>query len=115
MQAAKISLSTQGWVLAKANDCNWQIIARLKEFMQVFYEDSACPPLLIGASNKGFVRREFQSTKIPQNFPNLAVCSAALLGGAKIIRSHEVREHYHCLCSLKQILKHQENRSGIDS
>ena len=123
-----------GLGFGKSYNCNWQILARLKEFIQAFccpiYQPqyTLCPPLLIGASNKRFVRHDseqleqpkYQDTnkdykEIPKNFlgENLAICSAAILGGAKIIRSHEVREHYRCLRSLKQILKHQENRGDI--
>lgn len=111
-----------GLGFGKGYDCNWQILARLNEFMQAFCaQQIECPPLLIGASNKGFVRRNSEPPK-PNDTnadstvkkkpkktdflgENLAICATAILGGAKIIRSHEVREHYRCVRNLKQILK----------
>lgn len=61
-------------------------------------------PLLIGASNKGFVRAGVSgeepgaagdsSDSDPFLGANLAVCSLAVFGGAKVIRAHEVKQHY---------------------
>ncbi|WGK70142.1 dihydropteroate synthase [Candidatus Haliotispira prima] len=138
-----------GLGFGKDVSCNWQILANLSEFSQQFCqagreELSACPPLLIGASNKRFVRcRQEQEETLGLNnglnsgsFPlatgydeetqghdpyrrflsaNLAVCASAVLAGAQIIRSHEVREHYLCLRSTWELMQHRRVRQSTKS
>ncbi len=104
--------------------CNWQVLANLENFCRaVAYHigqdfKNFCPPILVGASNKRFVRHwqeqeesmEIQSSRSGYArflSANLAVCALAIQGGARIIRSHEVLEHYRCIRSVWEFLKYR--------
>ena len=110
-----------GLGFGKDRDCNWQILANLESFGHSFCsatETSFCPPILVGASNKRFLRywqereelAEKQSAYERFLSANLAVCASAILGGAQIVRSHEVREHYRCLRSAWEVLRHRKGQ-----
>ncbi len=98
--------------------CNWQLLAQLERLRREFcrvatMELALCPPILIGASNKRFVR-QWQEQEEGQNEPdhqrflsaNLTACATALLGGAQLVRSHEVREHYRVLRSVRELQRY---------
>ncbi|MEM9423537.1 MAG: dihydropteroate synthase [Spirochaetota bacterium] len=105
---------------------NWQILANLDRFSEVFCGAESpllesCPPILIGASNKRFLRFAQEQSQEQEGIcatagggferflsANLAVCASAILGGARIIRSHETREHYRCLRSAWEIRRNRK-------
>ncbi len=116
-----------GLGFGKDCDCNWQLLARLSEFLRLLEPLIPQAFVLVGASNKRFVRHwqeqeeaaaELQGRQQTDPIPpadtyqrflsaNLAACTAAVLGGARIVRSHETLEHYRSLRSSWELRKQQ--------
>jgi dihydropteroate synthase len=77
-----------GLGFAKEAAHSYEVLARLDEFAELGR------PLLVGPSRKSFLTRPFGRT-VPaaeREWPTAAAVTAAVLGGAHIVRVHAVRE-----------------------
>lgn len=72
-----------GLGFGKRKEENTEILARLPQFQKLDI------PLLVGPSRKSFVK---QNTELETAFASAAAVTAAILGGAHIVRVHDVRE-----------------------
>jgi dihydropteroate synthase len=72
-----------GLGFGKRRDQTSEILARLDELAQLDL------PILVGPSRKGFLAQSSESGKL---FGTAAAVTAAILGGAHIVRVHDVRE-----------------------
>jgi dihydropteroate synthase len=72
-----------GLGFGKRKDENWEILARLHQLQRLEF------PILIGASRKSFLQ---QSTDAETLLAGSAAVTAAILGGAHMVRVHDVKE-----------------------
>ena len=75
-----------GLGFGKTYDHNFQIIARLRDL-----EELACP-ILIGPSRKKFVGAHLDLPPSERLEGTLAAIALSVIGGARIVRVHDVRE-----------------------
>ncbi|MBS1827097.1 MAG: dihydropteroate synthase [Acidobacteria bacterium] len=72
-----------GLGFGKRKDENWEILARLHQLQRLEF------PILIGASRKSFLQ---QNTDAETLLAGSAAVTAAILGGAHMVRVHDVKE-----------------------
>ena len=87
VDAARILLDP-GLGFAKRETHSYEALARLSEFAELGR------PLVVGPSRKGFLGRPLRGTLPPErrDWPTAAAVTAAVLGGAHVVRVHAVAE-----------------------
>jgi dihydropteroate synthase len=94
MEAERRGVSRQriaidpGVGFSKTLEQNVELIARLDEFAQLF----AAFPILVGTSRKSFLGRLLEGAPVEDRLhATMATVAAAVMGGAHIVRVHDVR------------------------
>lgn len=98
-----------GLGFGKSYDQNFELIGRVPELARLGY------PLLIGASRKSFVGRALGGVpKGDRSWGTAATVAAAILGGAHIVRVHDVGEMVQVARVADEILR-ASSASGVSS
>ena len=94
---------------AKRSAHSYGVLARLPELAVALGR-----PLLVGASRKGFMRDASGGREaVDRDWGTAAAVSAAVLGGAHIVRVHAVAEMVQVARVAEEIRKHQPSPSAI--
>jgi len=88
---AKDIIIDPGFGFAKTLDQNYEIMAKLNEFSSL-----GCP-LLIGISRKSMIYRLFDGEAKDSLNGTTALNMVSLMGGANILRVHDVKEAVECV------------------
>ena len=72
-----------GLGFGKRKDENWEILARLEQLQRLEF------PLMVGSSRKSFLQ---QATDQETLLAGAVAVTAAILGGAHMVRVHDVKE-----------------------
>ena len=94
-----------GLGFAKGPSHSFEALARLPEFAELGR------PLVVGPSRKGFLTKPLGRTVPPaeRDWATAAAVTAAVLGGAHIVRVHAVRDVLHVVRVADEIRRHQRS------
>lgn len=90
-----------GLGFAKAPEHNLQILNRLREYL------SLGRPVLVGASRKSFLAAFDGPTSADRLEATLATGALAVLGGASVLRVHDVRAHHRAVLATEAVVNAQ--------